>query len=342
MNSISLIGLGNHLWQSTLFAVSVGCLTLMVRHNGARIRYALWLAASCKFLVPFALLSAVGARIPSPLGQAQAPHALLTVSQMALHFTPFSAAAAAPLAPQAVSGEVILIVLEALWILGTLAVLARAFAQWLLVRRALRQSTPTEQAFLVPVRASPSQLEPAIVGFVHPVLLLPEGLDQCLAPEEIRAVLAHERCHVAWKDNLAAALHMLVEALFWFHPLIWWLGARLVAERERACDEQVLADGHSPVSYAEGILKVCEHYLGSRLSCVAGVSGANLRQRIEVIMSNPIIEKLGSIRKLLIIVTAAATIIAPVAVGVLASPPRTRAGRNGGCRGAQCLHSTVA
>ena len=306
----------------------------MLRQNSARVRYLLWLAASCKFLVPFALLSAVGARLPSPLGQSQAGHALSSVGQMALHFTPFSGAAATPLATHAVPGAAVLIALEALWLLGTLALLARVLSQWLQVRRALHQSTPTGQAFLVPVRASPSQLEPAIVGIVHPVLLLPQGLEQRLAPEEIRAVLAHERCHVAWKDNLAAALHMLVEALFWFHPLIWWLGARLVVERERACDEQVLADGHSPLCYAEGILKVCEHYLGSRLACVAGVSGADLRQRIEVIMRNPIIEKLGSLRKLVIIVTAAATVLAPIAVGVLAARARARAGRNAGRRGA--------
>ena len=38
------------------------------------------------------------------------------------------------------------------------------------------------------------------------------------------------------RDNLTTAIHMGVEALFWFHPLLWWLGARLMEERERACD----------------------------------------------------------------------------------------------------------
>jgi len=36
---------------------------------------------------------------------------------------------------------------------------------------------------------------------------------------------------------------MEVEAIFWFHPLVWWLGARLVEERERVCDEEVLVLG---------------------------------------------------------------------------------------------------
>jgi bla regulator protein BlaR1 len=48
--------LGNHLWQSTLFALAAGVLTLTLRNNHARTRYWLWLAASVKFLVPFSLL----------------------------------------------------------------------------------------------------------------------------------------------------------------------------------------------------------------------------------------------------------------------------------------------
>ncbi len=50
----------NHLWQSTLFAAAAGALTLALRKNGAHTRYWLWFAASCKFLVPFSLLTALG------------------------------------------------------------------------------------------------------------------------------------------------------------------------------------------------------------------------------------------------------------------------------------------
>ncbi len=56
-------GLGNHLWQSTLFAVAAGLLTFVLRKNHARARYWLWLAASVKFLVPFSLLVSVGSHL---------------------------------------------------------------------------------------------------------------------------------------------------------------------------------------------------------------------------------------------------------------------------------------
>ena len=52
--------LGNHLWQSTLFAIAAGLLTLILRNNYARTRYLLWLTASLKFLIPFSTLVSAG------------------------------------------------------------------------------------------------------------------------------------------------------------------------------------------------------------------------------------------------------------------------------------------
>ena len=50
----------DHVWQSTLFAVVAGALTLGFRNNRAQVRYCLWFAASLKFLIPFSLLVGVG------------------------------------------------------------------------------------------------------------------------------------------------------------------------------------------------------------------------------------------------------------------------------------------
>src|SRR5258707_2149188 len=56
-------GLGNHIWQSTLFAILIGFLMLILRKNHARVRYWLWLAASLKFLIPFSLLVGMGSHL---------------------------------------------------------------------------------------------------------------------------------------------------------------------------------------------------------------------------------------------------------------------------------------
>jgi len=130
-------------------------------------------------------------------------------------------------------------------------------------------------------------------------------------------VLAHELCHVRRRDNLTAAIHMVVEAVFWFHPLVWWIGARLVEERERACDEEVLSLGQEPRDYADAILSVCKLYVESPLVCVSGVSGANLRRRIEAIMTNRRGEALTRAKKLLLASAGIAALVGPVAVGVV-------------------------
>jgi hypothetical protein len=152
------------------------------------------------------------------------------------------------------------------------------------------------------------------------VIVLPQDVENQLSTVELNAILAHELCHWRRRDNLLAAIHMLVEALFWFFPLVWWLGARLNAERERACDEAVLAAGNDPTTYAEGILKVCRAYLQSPLACVAGVSGAGLKQRIEVIMENKLALQLNGARKFMLSISAAAALAIPLALGLAASP----------------------
>src|SRR5581483_6219205 len=113
-----------------------------------------------------------------------------------------------------------------------------------------------------------------------PVLLLPANLFDRLTPGQLHAVIEHELCHVRHRDNLVAALHMFVETVFWFHPMVWWIGKRMVAERERACDEEVLRLGSAPRAYAEGILNVCKSYLPSPLDCASGITGSDLKKRI--------------------------------------------------------------
>jgi bla regulator protein BlaR1 len=114
-------------------------------------------------------------------------------------------------------------------------------------------------------------------------------------------VLAHEICHVNRRDNLFAAIHMIVEAVFWFHPLVWWIGAKLVEERERACDEEVVRLGSEPLAYAEAIVNICKLYVESPLKCVAGVTGSDLKKRIESIMNGMPGRRLTPARKLMLI-----------------------------------------
>lgn len=158
-------------------------------------------------------------------------------------------------------------------------------------------------------------------GVFRPVLLLPEGIFERLAPGQLQAVVAHELCHVRHWDNLIAAMHMFVETIFWFHPLVWWIGKRMVEERERACDQEVLRLGSEPRVYAEGILNVCKSYLSSPLACASGVTGSDLKRRIEAIVTNRAALNLDAGRRILLIAAGAVALIGPIAVGILGALP---------------------
>jgi bla regulator protein blaR1 len=316
----------NHLWQSTCFAIAAGLLTFAFRGNRAKVRYWLWFSSSVKFLVPFSLLIALGARLEwAPAArtiatQIAAPSAPLT---MALIGEPFPERTR-PAAPARGSFEWTPIALLSAWALGFAGVAAIRVRGWRRIRAALGSSKPTDIAAMVEVRSSPGLLEPGVVGLLRPVLLVPEGIGDRLTPEQLEAVVAHEVCHVRRRDNLLSALHMVVEAVFWFHPVVWWIGARLMEERERACDEEVLSLGGDPRVYAEGILNICKLYVESPLVCVSGVTGSNVKKRIEAIMANRIIVRLNFVKKVVLASAGAAALAAPIVIGMM-NAPRSRA-----------------
>jgi bla regulator protein blaR1 len=143
--------------------------------------------------------------------------------------------------------------------------------------------------------------------------------------------VAHEVVHVRRLDNLTAVVHLCAQAAFWFHPMVWWIGARLVDERERACDEAVLDAGSARASYAEGILRICRLLTESPLPCIAGVTGADLKKRIERIMLDDIRSGLRAWKKGLLAAAGCISVAVPFVVGLttvrplLAQQPSTNA-----------------
>lgn len=333
-------GLANHLWQSTLTAIVAGLLTLALRKHHARARYWLWLAASMKFLVPFSLLVSLGSHLgwQRQVTATVRPALYVAVEQISQPFA--SNGVRTSLAPAQAVGAGSLQVLPwiaAVWFSGFVAVVLLWAARWLRISAAIRAAVPLEEGREVGILRrlerrggvrksivfllSRASLEPGIFGIARPALIWPEGISKHLEDPQLEAVLAHEVWHVRRRDNLAAVLHMLVEAVFWFYPLVWWLGSRLVEERERACDEEVVSLGGDRQVYAEGILKVCEFCLGSPLPCVAGVTGADLKKRMVHIMNDRILHNLGFARKFLLTAAAALAIAIPVAFGLLHPTP---------------------
>ncbi len=275
MNPSWLLQLLNHLWQSTLFAGIAGLLTLALRRNPARVRHAVWLAASAKFLIPCSILIALGGQVQWRTAPATTQSGLTVVMNIAGQ--PFTAPRVlSPLSPASTPAVSPLpAILAGIWVCGFFGIGCSWWMRWRRIRASVRAGSPVNIELPIAALSSPSLLEPGVFGIFRPVLLLPEGIFDRLTPAQLRAIVAHELCHVRNRDNLTAAIHMFVETVFWFHPLVWWLGTRMVEERERACDEEVLGVFTDPRTYADAILSVCRLYAGiSRLECVSGVAGS--------------------------------------------------------------------
>jgi uncharacterized protein (TIGR03435 family) len=329
--------LGNHLWQSTVFAIAVGLLTLFLRNNHARIRYLLWLIASVKFLIPFSLLAGIGNHIAWWRGSARANAGVyMAMDQLSQPFSQSRMSLISEATPAMHSFGLIDLLpalLAAVWLLGFVVVVLAWYVRWRRISAVLRKAMPlregrevetlrrlegaSEMSKQIEMRESRTSLEPGIFGIVQPVLVWPQGISERLENGHLEAILAHELCHVDRRDNLSAAVHMVVEAIFWFHPMVWWLGVRLVEERESACDERVLEMGTDWQIYAESILKICEFCVRSPLDFVSGVTGADLKKRIVHIMAKNVSRKLDFSRKLLLGAAGLTAVAIPIAFGLL-------------------------
>lgn len=332
--------LGNHLWQSTLFAGAAWALAFVLRKQSARTRYWVWMAASVKFLVPFAVLVRIGNRLAWLQAATTGAHrgwlfAMETLSQ------PFSQASATVVSGDSaiafLSLTRLLPALVAVWFCGFVVVVTVWLVQWRKISSAMRAAVPLQEGREVEalrrveraevpgkqieILLSRTSTEPGVFGITRAFLIWPEGISARLDDAQLEAVLLHEVWHVRRHDNLAAVLHMIVEAIFWFHPLVWWLGARLVEERERACDEEVIRLGGEPQVYAQSILKVCEFCLASPLACVSGIAGADLKKRMVHIMTHRVLHKLDFGRKLLLAAAGLAAVAAPIVVGLVSATP---------------------
>jgi uncharacterized protein (TIGR03435 family) len=329
-----MTALVNHLWQSTIFLLGVWLLTFALRRNQARTRYCLWMLASAKFLVPFSVLIAAGELLhptsyagkiqpafSSIMGEFAQPLSMSAVPAQTASAVIHSVAKVAG-APAIASAHwnVLPVILIAFWLSGAIFLLARWSWRWRQLRAAVRDASPVALglACVLPVLSTDIlNLEPGIFGILRPVLLLPKNIQERLTESQLDAVIAHEMCHVRRRDNLTAALHMVSETIFWFYPAVWWIRRGLLEERERACDEAVLESRREALTYAEGILNVCKLYVEAPMSCVAGVTGSDLKKRIMRIMAKQAARKLDLGRKVLLSLVAVLAVAVPVTVGLM-------------------------
>ena len=97
--------------------------------------------------------------------------------------------------------------------------------------------------------------QPLTFGFFKPIILMPIALVNQLTKEEVEAILWHELAHIRRNDYLINLLQSIAEVIFYYHPAVWWLSKQVRKNREELCDDEVVAVGKSPFTYAQALLK---------------------------------------------------------------------------------------
>jgi hypothetical protein len=108
-------------------------------------------------------------------------------------------------------------------------------------------------------------------------------------PRELETVLAHELVHIRRWDAPVNFAQSIIEALFFYHPCVWWISAAARREREFATDEAVIKTlENSHIVYASALANLEEIRLSTNQKLppfsTAAVKGGNLMQRITKIL----------------------------------------------------------
>lgn len=212
-----------------------------------------------------------------------------------------------------------------LWQLAALQRRSRVIGdqRWLTLLDELRRQLAVHRS--VQLRKSAKALVPLTWGALKPLLLVPDQADQW--PEQRRRlVLLHELAHIRRWDWLTQLVAHIACALYWFNPLVWLAARQMRIERERACDDLVLASGARASDYAEELLSLAAGLTDSRVSTLVAVPMARrgaLEDRLRGILDSRRSRAALTSAVVCLGMAVAAVAIAPLAM-LRAAPPKPR------------------
>jgi hypothetical protein len=203
----------------------------------------------------------------------------------------------------------------ALYAAGAVFFFARIGIGWFLARRLVARAIRVACDNQALVFESPAVATPMTTGIVSPCVMLPVTWREW--PEDkLQAVLAHENAHIARRDSLVALVAHANRAIFWFHPLAWWLERTLAVTAEQACDETA-ARQLGPRRYAEVLLDMAEavRLRGHRVSWqTIGVDGSGLLgTRIDRLLKGDALARMSAVQRVAVAVGCAAVLVLAIA-----------------------------
>ncbi|HEY0229933.1 MAG TPA: TonB family protein [Dokdonella sp.] len=189
-----------------------------------------------------------------------------------------------------------------LWAGGVLAMGGRIVWQWRALMRLTQSwaessveldaallSLKKRFAILQRVRVLVSERvdTPMLVGWLRPVVLLPAAVVLGFPRQQIELIVAHELCHLRRYDHLVNFAQVLVETLFFYHPVVHWISREVRNERELCCDKLVLgSEVGAPRDYAHALAALEDLRQASGALALAA-NGGELLERVRRIVGMP-------------------------------------------------------
>lgn len=246
MDSIFAAVLRASIWANWL-VLAVLVLRLLLRRAPKGIACALWAVVALRLLLPVSIQSPVSL-MPESTAAFQE-----TVDTALIHVSP--APEIAPVSDAEIPADSQMPVFRPwmLWLCGTVLMDACFLLSYLRLRRSVAEGVQEDGDIWI-CDQIPS---PFILGIVKPRIYLPSGL----SPEHREYVLAHERCHLKWKDHWWKPLAFGLLSVYWFDPLLWAAYILVCRDLEFACDQRVIR-GCSPAdkkAYSQALLACSSH-----------------------------------------------------------------------------------
>jgi cytohesin len=299
-------------WQIAVLVVVIAAVNLALKNKSAHVRYLLWLIVLAKCLVPplFTLPLAIlpKVKIPGPTLISYIEMPAVNVEMADAVKSEPSALPSLPTTSPTIMERLARVTarqwLGLSWILGAAAFVLFAVIKalrtnlWLWRQRKLLPAETQigiENLFShLGIKTFPKVWlvegigQPFVWGLLRGSIYLPADFVKVDSAEHRRGVLGHELSHILRFDAAVNILQILAQAVFWFHPFVWWANRKIRAEREKCCDEMAIAHlGAKAKDYSDAIVNILiSEYESTRPVPSLAVAGPvrNIEERIKTMM----------------------------------------------------------
>jgi beta-lactamase regulating signal transducer with metallopeptidase domain/Leucine-rich repeat (LRR) protein len=292
LNAEALIGLAwTQTWQVAVVSAVVAIVTALACRRRPHLAYFLWLLVLVKAMTPPVWSSPTGLfswamaeRVVAPAAPLAPRPAPLPPTIRVAEVAPAEESPAVPNVTEPRAAEPVpaatrtietVEVLLVAWTIGAVALGTWLGVNWLRLSRRIRSTTeqPVESIARqfanvkdrvglrrsVRLLISRESLGPAALGWWRGTVIVPQSVVEQSTHTELDAIFAHELAHLRRFDPLVGTLQLAVQCLWWWHPAIWWANRQVRIERERSCDEAVLAQVDvRPADYARLLVELLE------------------------------------------------------------------------------------